>query len=63
MATRNMVYVGRDRVQIAPWKESAAVANLIPFPAREAMAVDGVRKTVREALGFGFSSAYTANCQ
>lgn len=60
MATRNMVYVGRDRVQIGPWKSSTAIANLIPFPAREALPVDAIHKTIDEAIGFGYNQAYTA---
>ena len=55
-----MVYVGRDRVQIAPWKASSKVANLIPFPARESLPVGAVYKTIDEAVGYGFTSAYTA---
>lgn len=60
MATRNMVYVGRDRVQIGPWKSSSSVANLIPFPARDCLSVEAVDRTVAEAAVRGFTSAYTA---
>ena len=52
--------MGRDRVQIAPWKASSKVANLIPFPARESLPVGVVYKTIDEAVGYGFTSAYTA---
>jgi len=60
MVSRNMVYVGRDRVQIGPWKSSATTANVIPFPASESLALAAVHKTVEEAMRHGFSSAYTA---
>lgn len=55
-----MVYVGRDRVQIGPWKASGTVANVIPFPARDRLPLDAVRKTIVEARELGYSSAYTA---
>jgi len=55
-----MVYVGRDRIQVSPWKSSSAVANLVPFPVRDALPVDAIHQTIAEAKGFGFSSAYTA---
>lgn len=60
VASRNMIYVGRDRVQVSPWKSSTAVANLVPFPARDALPVDAIHQTIVEAKVFGFSSAYTA---
>jgi len=60
MASRNMVYVGRDRVQIGTWKSTPTVANLIPFPARQALPLDAVFTTLREAAGHGYTSAYTA---
>lgn len=60
MATRTMIFVGRDRVQIGPWKTSGTVANLIPFPARDRLPVDAVYKTIEEARELGFTSAYTA---
>lgn len=55
-----MVYVGRDRVQISPWKSSESVANLVPFPARDTLPVDAVHRTVYEAITFGYKRAYTA---
>ena len=60
MATRTMVYVGRDRVQIGPWKASGTIANLIPYPARDRISVDAVHKTIDEAVDRGFTSGYTA---
>ncbi|MGZ0176615.1 MAG: GNAT family N-acetyltransferase [Acidimicrobiales bacterium] len=60
MATRTMVYLGRDRVQIGPWKASGTVANLIPFPARDRLPIDAVYKTIDEAIEHGFTAAYTA---
>jgi GNAT superfamily N-acetyltransferase len=60
VATRNMVHVGRDRIQISPWKNSRSIANLVPFPARDALSHEAVHRTVEEALGYGFRSAYTA---
>ncbi len=60
MATRNMVHVGRDRVQIGPWKASTSVANLIPFPARDCLSVEAVDRTIDEVIAQGFASAYTA---
>ncbi len=55
-----MIFVGRDRVQVGPWKESSSVANLIPFPARDYLSVDAVERTIDEAVDLGFTSAYTA---
>jgi len=60
MASRNMVYVGRDRVQIGQWQSSTHVANLIPFPVRESLPLDAVHKTVDKARSQGYTSAYTA---
>jgi len=60
MATRNMVYVGRDRVQIGPWKSSRTIASLIPFPVKIALPVMAVHKTIEEAVALGFSHAFTA---
>ena len=55
-----MVYVGRDRIQIGSWKSSSTTANFIPFPARNALAVEAVHRTVAEASAHGFQSAFTA---
>jgi len=60
MGIRTMVYSGRDRVQVGPWKASGTVANLIPFPAREKLPVEVVYKTIDEARDLGFTSGYTA---
>ena len=55
-----MVYVGRDRVQIGPWKESGTTANLIPYPARNKLPIAAVWKTLDESIDRGFTSGYTA---
>ena len=60
MTSRNMVYVGRDRVQIGPWKSSETTANLIPFPVRESLPLAAVERTVNEACLHGFTAAFTA---
>ena len=60
MATRNMVYLGRDRVQIGPWKSSPTTASIIPFAAKVSVPVDAVHKTVEEAQLLGFSHAFTS---
>lgn len=60
MAIRNLVQIGRDRVQIGPWKSSGTVANLIPFPARDQLSAEAVLRTVDEALARGYTNAYTA---
>jgi len=60
MAPRTMVYIGRDRVQIGPWKSTATVANVVPFPASDVLPIAAVTKTIADARQLGFSSAYTA---
>ena len=55
-----MVYVGRDRVQVGPWKVTGTTANLIPYPERDRLSVDAVHKALDEAVGRGFTSGYTA---
>ncbi|MCH9805908.1 GNAT family N-acetyltransferase [bacterium] len=60
MATRTMVYVGRDRVQVGPWKVTGTTANLIPYPERDRLSVDAVHKAIDEAVDRGFTNGYTA---
>jgi ribosomal-protein-alanine N-acetyltransferase len=55
-----MVHIGRDRVQVSQWKSSSSIANLVPFPARDALPPSAVQRAMREAMSYGFSSAYTA---
>jgi ribosomal-protein-alanine N-acetyltransferase len=55
-----MVYIGRDRVQIGPWKASATTANLIPFAVGESLPPVAIGRTIEEALELGYQSAYTA---
>ena len=55
-----MVYIGRDRVQIGPWKASGTAASLIPFPAQDRLPVEVVHKTIHKAIEHGFTAAFTA---
>lgn len=55
-----MVQHGRDRVQISAWKSHEDVANLVPFPERDALSPAAVAHAVDAVREQGFTSAYTA---
>lgn len=52
--------LGRDRIQISSWKSSTVVANLVPFPAGQALSIEIVEKALNDARSSGFEAAYTA---
>lgn len=58
--TRRIVHHGRDRVQISGWKSRDDVANLVPFPSGDRLAVDTVRRAIDSARESGYRRAYTA---
>ena len=55
-----MVHHGRDRVQISGWKSRDDVANLVPFPAGDRLAVEAVRHAIDSARDHGYERTYTA---
>lgn len=57
---RRMVHHGRDRVQISAWKSHDHIANLVPFPEREALSADAVAHASKAVREQGFTSTYTA---
>lgn len=55
-----MITHGRDRVQISAWKASETIANLVPFPARDALGRGAVLEAMQAARTQGFEACYTA---
>lgn len=55
-----MVQLGRDRVQISPWRESTSIANLVPFPAHDQLPRKMVARTMSSAIKLGYREAHTA---
>lgn len=57
---RRMVHHGRDRVQIGSWKSRDDIANLVPFPERNALPVEAVDHALSAIEQQGFVATYTA---
>lgn len=55
-----MVHHGRDRVQIGAWKSRDDIANLVPFPERNALAVEAIHHTMGAVAQQGFAATYTS---
>jgi len=55
-----MVHLGRDRVQVGPWKSQSSVGYLVPFPSVESVSIDIVTKAMAAATGRGFTEVFTA---
>lgn len=54
------VQVGRDRVQINPWKSSTTVANLVPFPSGDKLSQVVLGRTMEQLAALGCERAFTA---
>lgn len=54
------VQVGRDRVQINPWKTSGSVANVVPFPSGDRLSQVVLGRVIEQLHAMGYEQAFTA---